>query len=209
LTLGLLVGQLIASRVALRIKMIRNFRANRLSHFFRLACALLLGLIGAVAVSAGAAPVVTGRMVLETDGAHAGSAVKAAVAAEVAPGYHINDHVPSLDYLIPTEVKLDAVKPISIGPAIYPKGVPQKFAFLDTPISVYQGKLVVGMLVKVDGGAAPGIYTLKGALSYQACNEQACLPPARLPLTLAVKVVPRSERLKRVNSDVFTGIKFN
>jgi DsbC/DsbD-like thiol-disulfide interchange protein len=189
--------------------MIRKFRANRLSHFFRLACALSLGLISGAAVSVAAAPVVAGRMVLETDAAHAGSAVKAAVAAEVVPGYHINDHVPSLDYLIPTEVKFDAAKPISVGPAMYPKGVPRKFQFLDTPISVYEGKLVVGMLVKVEGSAAPGVYTLKGALSYQACNEHACLPPARLPLTLAIKVVPRSESLQRVNSDVFTGIKFN
>lgn len=155
------------------------------------------------------APVVGGHIVLDTDGAHPGSAVKAAVVAEVAPGYHINDHVPSLDYLIPTELKLEAQEPLSLGSISYPKGSPVKFSFLDTPISVYQGKLLVGATLKVAAGAKPGAYTLKGTLNYQACNDHACLPPTNLPLALTVKVVPRGEALKHVNSDVFSALKSN
>ena len=192
--------------------MLPNGSTNRFLQLPRLACGFCLGLISVAALPTLKAPavsIVTGRMMLETDSTHAGSALKAAVVAEVAPGYHINDHVPSLDYLIPTVVTLDAAKPFSVGGVVYPKGVPQKFAFLDTPISVYQGKLLIGLLLKVDGSAAPGDYTLKGALRYQACNENACLPPTSLPLTLAVKVVRRTENLRRVNSDVFAGIKFN
>ena len=167
-------------------------------------------MVGTSSARAGAAaPVVSGRTVLETDAAHPGSTVKAAVVAEIAPGYHINDHVPSLDYLIPTEVKLDAAKPVSVSRAVYPKGVPRKFAFLDTPISVYEGKLSIGVLLKVEAGAAPGIYTLTGSLRYQACNERACLPPATVPLTLVVRVAPPGASLRRLNSDVFTRIKFN
>ena len=167
-------------------------------------------LAGAVVPGAAqSASVVTGRMVLETDGAHSGSPLKAAVVAEVASGYHINDHVPSLDYLIPTELKLEAAAPLSLGAVVYPKGTPRKFEFLDVPISVYEGKLVVGAVVKVAADASPGEYALKGALNYQACNDHACLPPASLPLTLTLKVVPRSVSLKRVNLDVFRGIKFN
>jgi DsbC/DsbD-like thiol-disulfide interchange protein len=154
-------------------------------------------------------PVVSGHLVLNTDAAHAGSAIRSAVVAEVAPGYHINDHVPSLDYLIPTELKLDVVEPLSLASTVYPKGSPEKFSFLDTPISVYQGKLLVGATVKVAADAKPGDYNLKGTLRYQACNDHACLPPTSLPLALTVKVVPRSEALKHVNSDVFSAIKFN
>jgi Disulphide bond corrector protein DsbC len=171
---------------------------------------VLTGLAGAgVPVAAQSAAVVTGGMVLETDGAHAGSPARAAVVAEVASGYHINDHVPSLDYLIPTELKLEVAVPLGLGAVVYPKGAPRKFEFLDVPISVYEGKLVVGALVNVAANARPGVYALKGALNYQACNDHACLPPASLPLTLTVKVVPRSVGLKRVNLDVFRGIKFN
>ncbi len=155
------------------------------------------------------APVVSGHMVLDADEAHAGSSLKAAVVAEVAAGYHINDHVPSLDYLIPTELKLQADEPLSLGSIAYPKGRPEKFSFLDTPISVYQGKLLVGATLKVAADAKPGVYSLKGALKYQACNDRACLPPTSLPLALTVKVVPRSEAIKHINADVFGAIKFN
>jgi thioredoxin:protein disulfide reductase len=171
---------------------------------------VLIAVLTLATVGLAQAPkVVSGNMVLETDGAHAGSTVKAAVVAEVASGYHINDHVPSLDYLIPTELKLQPLGPLTVATTKYPKGSPQKFSFLDTPISVYQGKLIVGAEIKVASGTQPGDYTLKGSLDYQACNDRACLPPTSLPLTLSVKVVPRSETLKPVNTDVFHGLKFN
>ncbi|HEV3278606.1 MAG TPA: protein-disulfide reductase DsbD domain-containing protein [Terriglobia bacterium] len=166
-------------------------------------------LIFVAAGLAQAPTVVTGHLVLDSDAVHPGTTVKAAVVAEVAPGYHINDHVPSLDYLIPTQLKLDTAPPLNLADTKYPKGSPQKFSFLDTPISVYQGKLVVGAEIKVASGAQPGAYTLKGTLDYQACNDHACLPPTSVPLTLSIKVVPRSEPLKPANTDVFKGLKFN
>jgi hypothetical protein len=155
------------------------------------------------------AAVVSGSMVLDSDAVHAGSVAKIAVVAEVAPGYHINDHVPTLDYLIPTELKLEASPPLENGATAYPKGTPRKFQFMDQPISVYEGKLVVGESLKIAANARPGVYQLKGNLDYQACNDHACLAPAKLPVSLAVKVVPRSEKLKPGHSDVFSTLKLN
>jgi len=166
-------------------------------------------MISAAMGLAQAPKVVSGHMVLDSSAVHAGSMVKAAVVADVQSGYHINDHVPSLDYLIPTELKLQPEAPLSIGGTKYPKGSPQKFSFLETPISVYQGRLVVGAEVNVASNAKPGTYALKGSLDYQACNDRACLPPTSLPLTLSVKVVPRSVATRPANADVFHGLKFN
>ena len=180
------------------------FRSLILGCILAARCACTLGM-----AQAQSTPVVSGHMVLDSDGAHAGSSVKVAVVVEVASGYHINDHVPSLDYLIPTELKLQAAEPLSLGSISYPKGSPVKFSFLDTPISVYQGKLLVGATVKVAAGAKPGAYNLKGTLNYQACNDHACLAPTSLPLALTVNVVSRGEAIKHVNSDVFSAIKFN
>jgi len=140
-----------------------------------IAIILFLGLT--VLGLAQAPKVVTGQLVLDANAVHAGSTARAAVVAEIAPGYHVNDHVPSLDYLIPTELKLDPAPPLAVGATKYPKGAPQKFSFLDTPISVYQGKLVVGAEIQVASGARPGTYNLKGSLDYQACNDRAGRPP--------------------------------
>ncbi len=174
----------------------------------------LLLILGSLWIStalglAQAPTVVTGHMVLDANAVHAGSTAKVAVVADVASGYHVNDHVPSLDYLIPTDLKLNPAPPVTVGEVKYPKGSPQKFSFLDTAISVYQGKLVVGAEITVAPDARPGTYTLKGSLDYQACNDRACFPPTSLPLTVSVKVVPRSEAVRPANTDVFHGLKFN
>ena len=168
-----------------------------------------LAVASLTAAQAQSPQVVSGKIVLDTDAVHPGSVAKAAVVAEVAAGYHINDHVPSLDYLIPTQLKLELTPPLEPGRAAYPKGTSRKFEFMDQPISVYEGRLVVGQQLKVAADAKPGAYQLKGALEYQACNDHACLPPSKLAVSLEVRVVPRSESLKHVNSDVFANLKLN
>jgi thiol:disulfide interchange protein DsbD len=153
--------------------------------------------------------VVKARTLLAADAAHPGSSVKTAIVAEVAPGFHINEHKPTLEYLIPTELKFESTKDLSAGNFVYPKGELKKFAFSDTDLSVYEGEFVVGALVKVQRTIQPGTYPLKGELRYQACNDHACLPPVSIPLSLAVKVVPASTAVRRINSDVFNRIQFN
>jgi DsbC/DsbD-like thiol-disulfide interchange protein len=162
---------------------------------------------GSLARAQGPTPVVQANLVMATDAAHANSSVKVAVVANVSPGYHINDHKPTLDYLIPTELKLDPLKQVSVKDVIYPKGELKKFAFSDGPLSVYEGTVVIGSLLQVARAVPPGAYTLKGKFAYQACNDHACLPPASLPLTLTLKVVARNVRLRHVNSDVFERIQ--
>jgi len=156
-----------------------------------------------VALAQGPAQVVEAKWVMAADAAHPKTTVKAAVVAKVSAGYHINDHKPTLDYLIPTELKLDALKQVEVKDVTYPKGVLKKFAFSDAPLSVYEGTVVVGSALQVGRAMAPGTYALKGKFSYQACNDHACLPPASVPLTLTLKVVPRNVPLKPENSDVF------
>ena len=154
-------------------------------------------------------PVVEARILLGTDAAHANTLVKAAVIAQIASGFHLNDNRPTLDYLIPTELELDVPKELSIEKVVYPKGQPMRFAFSDLPLSVYEGTLGVGVVLGVGRKVVPGVYTLQGKFVYQACNDYACLPPTSVPLTLAVKVVQRAVALKTLNADDFDRIKFD
>ncbi len=152
--------------------------------------------------------VVEARTVVAADGAAPGSTLKAAVIGKIAPGYHINDHKPTLDYLIPTELKLEESKYLTVQQVVYPKGELKKFAFSENELSVYEGTLTVGTLLKVAGATKPGTYTLKGNFKYQACNDHACLPPKSLPLALTVKVVRPGEPVKRANAEVFSNVRF-
>src|SRR5207245_7601947 len=120
---------------------------------------------------------------------HAGSTLRAAVVARITPGYHINDHKPSHEYLIPTELKMESGPQVAIQDITYPPGQAVKFEFDDAKLSVYQGTLVVHAALKIAPTTPPGNYTLKGKLAYQACNDHACFPPTSVPVELEVKVV--------------------
>ena len=156
----------------------------------------------------GAKHVIEAKAVLDSDGVAAGASLKAAAVARIQPGFHVNEHKPLQEYLIPTEWKIEGLPEISVAKMAYPKGEVKKFPFSDEGLSVYEGDFTVGALLKVSRSAKPGDYSLKGVLRYQACNDQACLPPRSLPLDLKVKVLPRGTAAKRINAEVFHDVRF-
>jgi DsbC/DsbD-like thiol-disulfide interchange protein len=155
---------------------------------------MFVGVIAQVASAQAPAQVVQATVTMASELARPNSVIRAAVVAHVIPGYHINDHHPSLDYLIPTEVKLEPSKDVTVQDITYPKGEAQKFAFSDSPLSVYQGSVRIDVGFQVERGAPPGDYQIKGRFAYQACNDHACLPPASVPLTFSFKVIRRGRR---------------
>jgi hypothetical protein len=173
---------------------------------------LRVGLLALMAAGLGWAQnnnsVVEARAVIATDAAHANSPVKLAVLAQVAAGYHINDHKPSLEYLIPTELKVEPSDEFTVKNVVYPKGTLMRFAFSDAPLSVYESTVTVGALLQAAKAVPAGKYTLKAKFAYQACNDHACLPPRSVPLAVPIKIVPRNVPLKPVEPDVFQRIKF-
>ena len=178
---------------------------QRAVHIFA-AAFVALG-VAAAAFAMGGPKVVSTRTFLATDAVHSGQTARLAVLAQIEPGYHINDHKPSLDYLIPTKIEFDASPAFKVESVVYPHGKPMKFDFLDTPISVYEGDIRLGSLLKIESSARPGSYTLRGKFTYQACNNYACLPPTSAPVEALVRVVPSSVPLKPANSEIFKAFK--
>jgi len=156
-----------------------------------------LGVASAAVWAQAPGQVVKAKVAVAPGVAHPDSIVKATVEVEVLPGYHINDHHPTLDYLIPTEVKLEPIKEVSGSNIIYPKGELKKFAFADAPLSVYEGTVHVDLALQLDHKTQPGDYEIKGKLGYQACNDHACLPPTSVPLDFSFKVARGGATAKR------------
>jgi hypothetical protein len=152
--------------------------------------------------------IVRAQLLMATEGAHPGSRVRAAVIAQIAPGYHINAHHLSLDYLIPTEARFKSSPDAKVEKIIYPAGRLKRLAFSKTPLLVYEGKLPIGLVVRV--GTPKGISTisLRGELSYQACNDRACFAPSSVPLALNISLVPRKVPLRSTHAAVFSKIQF-
>lgn len=118
--------------------------------------------------------------------AAAGSRTAVIVEMTVGTDWHVNSHTPSEKYLIPTNVSLAASEG-DLSPIRYPKDVERRFAFSDKPLRVYEGTVRFETDLQLPPGAASGV-SVKGSLSYQACNEQQCFAPARIPLETRVPV---------------------
>ena len=122
----------------------------------------------------------------------AGQSATAALRFRVADGYHINSNKPKSELLIPTELKLEAPAGVRLGAVSYPEGSEFALSFDPTEkLSVYSGEFVVTAKLNALRGAAAGNYPLSGVLSYQACNDRACFPPKKFPVSLEVKVRAR------------------
>lgn len=114
---------------------------------------------------------------------------KALVRFRVNPGFHVNSNQPKSDLLIPTEIKFESLAGVVVGAPVYPAG--QDFALSFSPgqkLSVYQGDVQVSVPLSAAKSAKAGAYKLKGSLSYQACNDNACFPPKTVPFELSLVI---------------------
>ena len=103
--------------------------------------------------------------------------------------YHINSSHPLTEELIPTQLHFSLPPEVAFGKLQYPAGKLMSFPFdPSTKLSVYSGDFVIKGIVLAPGQASSGIYTIHGELKYQACDNNACYPPKKLPFTFNVKV---------------------
>ncbi|MBM3264775.1 MAG: hypothetical protein FJY97_15305 [candidate division Zixibacteria bacterium] len=149
--------------------------------------------------------VVTATAVLSVDKAVQGKTFQAAVMATLADGFHVNAHKPTEKWLIPIELTIAPLKGVTVEPVLYPRPIEKALAFSDgQKLALYEETFTVGVSIKVDKTLAPGKYTLKGTLGYQACNDQMCMAPDEIPVEIAFQVVKTGQAAKSVNRDVFT-----
>ena len=118
----------------------------------------------------------------------AGTQFKVVLNASTQESWHINSNKPNDDFLIASKVtaKSEAVTLTSIN---YPQPKELKFEFSEKPVSVYSGDIKIELTFNVNKNTASGKYTVPLKLSYQACNDQICLPPTSISENLQIEVV--------------------
>src|SRR5262249_48332840 len=106
----------------------------------------------------------------------------------VEDGYHINSNRPAEKYLIPTALKIERQTGLITPPVIYPKAKLQKFEFSQKPLSVFEGKATLRFTARALSSLAAGEHALKAKLTVQACNNQQCLRPQTIDVSIALQV---------------------
>lgn len=117
-----------------------------------------------------------------------GASVQVAVIVDVDNGYHVNSNRPLEKYLIPTALKIERVAGLSATPIIYPKAKLEKFEFSEKPLSVFEGKAVLKFSVRALSTLTAGSHILTGKLTVQACNNQQCLRPQTIDVSVPLQV---------------------
>ena len=97
---------------------------------------------------------------------------------------HINAHKPRADYLIPTVLSIPESSGVQLASARYPAG--SEFTLPVDPsekLLVYSGEFTIQASIV----ATPGDHLVEAKLRYQACDQNACMPPKTT--TVAIDVV--------------------
>ena len=138
------------------------------------------------------------------DGVRVGDPFQVAVVLAVQPGYHINAHVPSLDYLIPTRLTFETSEAVRMAEPRYPRPVSRTFEYAPgQPLDVYEGRVVIaaaGEVVQIENA---GSIPVRGKVTVQACSHNQCLAPVNFPFAISLKVLEAGVAPNPIHQELF------
>src|SRR5712692_5757191 len=150
-----------------------------------------------------ASSVVEPRALISLDRVPRGRAFELAVVAKIRPGFHINAHEVSQDYLIPTQLETQLPPGLRDLGTVYPRAALRAFSFSPVKLSVYENSVTLRMKLQAAPDAPLGAQKLNLTLHYQACNQEACLPPVKLPVTAELEIAPAGTAARPAHPEVF------
>jgi hypothetical protein len=186
------------------------FQLIALYSLFIAAAVAAAGLASRALAQDASAPIPAGTVVkphvfVSVDRVPRGREFQAAIAVDIARGYHVNSNKPTDPYLIPTTLKAEMPAGIELLDTIYPAGKMEKFAFSpDKPLNVYTGSVTLRLRLAAQADAPLGAATIPVTLRYQACNDSACLPPVKVPINIKFEVATAGTKAHAMHVEVFT-----
>ena len=140
------------------------------------------------------------------DRAQRGRTVQAAIVIDIPGGYHVNANRPLGKYAIPTALKIDAPRGVTVGVVSYPRAIVRKLkAGNNEPLAVYEGRAVLRFNVTIPASYKDNEVVLRARLRYQSCNDEVCFPPKNQDVDMRIGVVGPGDPIKRANGWVFGG----
>ncbi|MCS7208721.1 MAG: thioredoxin family protein [Fimbriimonadales bacterium] len=122
--------------------------------------------------------------------------VNGVVMLDVDKPYHVNANPPSEDYLIPTELRIEAGKGYKVGKVEYPKPLEKAFTFSGgKPIKIYEGRTPLKFHIQLEKAVPKGTLVVKARLRYQACDDTTCYRPQTLPVEIKIPIADKEGAL--------------
>jgi uncharacterized protein YyaL (SSP411 family) len=117
-----------------------------------------------------------------------GETFRVGVRLSIPAGLHLNSNAPGEDTLFPTRLEVQPLRSFEVLRIDYP--TPQKTGSVASGElqSVYEGDVEIEVELRAAEGIPATLYTLAASVTYQACTERECLPPATQKLEIPVRV---------------------
>jgi hypothetical protein len=113
----------------------------------------------------------------------AGKATKVLLHFRVAPGLHINSHMPHDEFLIPTVFSIPEGAGVRLESVAYPAGVEYRLpADQKMKLNVYAGEFALEAKIVSEAGN----HLVEAKLRFQACDQTQCMPPKTIPVAVDV-----------------------
>ncbi|MEX1063483.1 MAG: cytochrome c biogenesis protein CcdA, partial [Balneolaceae bacterium] len=135
----------------------------------------------------------------------AGSSARVAVLLNLEEGWHVNSESPSGDFLIGTELVIGETDGFQVSNIQYPPSKAINFEFSEVPVDVFEGEAPIVVTVTAAESKTPGRYELKGTLTIQACDNEVCLAPSTVDVTIPVEVTAAGTGYQTLNESLFEG----
>ncbi|HUB77751.1 MAG TPA: protein-disulfide reductase DsbD domain-containing protein [Bryobacteraceae bacterium] len=114
------------------------------------------------------------------------AAVTTHIPVSILDGYHVNSNAPADEYLIPLKVTWTSLGALEGGQVTFPKA--EKITVGDQTLSVFTGKIDLGVNFKISSKAPAGPGIATGKLGFQACNNKMCFPPKSVEFNVPYQV---------------------
>lgn len=146
--------------------------------------------------------------IVASDGAHAGTEVRAALQVQLPDGFHVQSDKPRDPSLIPTVLTVDPPPGVTVVEVVYPPSIDLTQAGVDQPLAVFDREFTIGLRLAVGRDVPPGEFTIPARLRYQACNDTTCFAPATAETRWTVRVVTAGTALTEQHADVVGRLAF-
>jgi thioredoxin:protein disulfide reductase len=137
-----------------------------------------------------------------------GDPFKVAIRISIAPGYHVHGNKIADPYLISTELFLEEQPGLRVEEYLYPTPKSARLSYSESELLIYEGDIIIAVLVQARKELPLGSPKLKGKLVYQACDNVTCFPPREVQIEIPLDIVPSSQETKDINQDVFDKLEF-
>ncbi|MGA9583870.1 MAG: disulfide bond formation protein DsbC [Terracidiphilus sp.] len=113
----------------------------------------------------------------------AGKPTAVALHFRIQQNLHINSHTPRAQYLIPTVFSIPESSGVKLASASYPAGADYTLPVDPSEkLLVYSGEFTIQAHIV----AMPGDHLVEAQLHYQACDQNACMPPKTITVPIDV-----------------------